>query len=169
MLEQRVGPSVRHAAQLSIFVEGKVPAPSNPFRFSKRRDGISLESLEFFAHDEAIDVRTHAERCNRTAVLRPSFVFHSLVDCGTRVFHAEDTADHSEIPWTGGARVGRDDSEIGGDRGISRQKQKGGPTNEPPWLKYFRFLLLVVDLDVMLFCAGCSSAGRVNGRYLSIL
>src|SRR5579864_6099999 len=80
------------------------------------------------------------------------------------------TPDCVQIPRIGCVRGGRDwGAGTGADKGISRQKQKGGPTKEPPWLKYFRFLLLVVDLEVMLFCAGCSSAGRVNGRYLSIL
>jgi hypothetical protein len=108
MLEHCVSAFVRLATQLSIFVEGKVPASSNPFRFSERRDGIRLEPLEFFAHDEVIDLRTHAERRNCTAVLWPSFVFHSLAVCGTRVFHGKDTADCSGLSRAGGSKSGRD-------------------------------------------------------------
>jgi hypothetical protein len=50
MLKQRVSPSVRFAAQLSVFLKGNVSVSSNPFTFSKRRDGISPEPIEFFAH-----------------------------------------------------------------------------------------------------------------------
>jgi hypothetical protein len=51
MLEQRVSPSVPFAAQLSVFLKGNVSISSpNPFSFSKRRDGISLEPIVFFTH-----------------------------------------------------------------------------------------------------------------------
>jgi hypothetical protein len=50
-------------------------------------------------------------------------------------------------------------------------KVTGGPTKSRPRIApvlkllecYCRFLLLVVDLHVMRFCAGCGSAGRVDG------
>jgi hypothetical protein len=56
-------------------------------------------------------------------------------------------------------------------------KVTGGPTKSRPRIApvlkllecYCRFLLLVVDLHVMRFCAGCGSAGRVDGSDLTIL
>jgi hypothetical protein len=87
MLNQCINPLVSLATQLSIFLERKVSLPPNPFSFSKRRDGISLELIKFFAHGFAVitsnKVRTHAQRRNRTLVLFLRFVFHSLADCGT--------------------------------------------------------------------------------------
>jgi hypothetical protein len=50
MLEQRVGSSVCLASQFSVLVKRKVSASSNPFALRKRRDGIGLEFLKFFAH-----------------------------------------------------------------------------------------------------------------------
>jgi hypothetical protein len=50
MLKQCVNPSVSLATQLNIFLKGKVSTPPNLFSFSKRRDGISLELVKFFAH-----------------------------------------------------------------------------------------------------------------------
>jgi hypothetical protein len=51
MLEQHVSPSVRYAAQLSVFLKGNVSISSpNPFSLSNRRDGISLEPIVFFAY-----------------------------------------------------------------------------------------------------------------------
>ena len=87
MLNQCINPLVSLATQLSIFLKGKVSLPPNPFSFSKCRDSIGLELIKFFAHGFAVitsnKVRTHAQRRNRTPVLFPCFVFHSLTDCGT--------------------------------------------------------------------------------------
>jgi len=54
MSNQRINPSVPFAAQISIFAKGKVSVPPKPFGFSKRRNGIRLELVKFFAHGFAV-------------------------------------------------------------------------------------------------------------------
>jgi hypothetical protein len=54
MSNQSVNASISFAAQLSIFVKGKVSVPPNAFGFGKRRDGICLEVAKFFAHGFAV-------------------------------------------------------------------------------------------------------------------
>jgi hypothetical protein len=87
MLNQCINPLVSLATQFSIFLKGQVSQPPNPLSFSKRRDGMGLELIKFFAHGFAVitsnRVRTHAQRRNRTPVLFAGFVFCSLPDCVT--------------------------------------------------------------------------------------
>jgi hypothetical protein len=80
MLEQCVCPSVRLATQFSVFVKRKVSASSNSFALSKRRDGIGLEFLKFFAHVFSPKTRTLRSRPKLGNYLsQPAFQYCSMV------------------------------------------------------------------------------------------
>jgi hypothetical protein len=82
MHNQSVNSSVSRAAQLSIFLKGKVFAPPNPFSFSKRHDGIRLELAKFFAHGFAVITSNNCKSpCSPGATVRR---YYSSVSCSIR-------------------------------------------------------------------------------------
>ena len=97
MLEQCVCPSVRLATQFSVFVKRKVPTSSNPFALSKRCDGIGLEFLKFFAHNNPLRSRPKL----RNYLSQPAFQYCAVVGrhIGKSQAHSKPSLriDHSGI------------------------------------------------------------------------
>ena len=71
MLNQRINPPVSVTTQLSVFVKGQVSLSPNPFSFSKRRDGISVELIKFFAQ---------SFRCHVFRLFAPRSCSHTFAD-----------------------------------------------------------------------------------------
>jgi len=138
MHNQSVNSSVSRAAQLSIFLKGKVFAPPNPFSFSKRHDGIRLELAKFFAHGFAVITSNNCKRpCSPGQPYAGTIpAFRILFTRRLRYMRlsCENTADCSEIPTTGGleAVVAQDFRMLRLNRQISCRTSPPEPDSVTP-------------------------------------